>query len=73
MSGVLESSLEGLGRCRLLHRKGVELAGAKTHYVLFVIDPATRRLRIGSITLQPDAACMMQMGEIYGYVPGRGL
>ena len=34
-----------------------------THYVLFVIELATRRVRIAGITVQPDAAWMVQVGR----------
>jgi putative transposase len=37
--------------------------GLMTHYVLFVIELATRRVRIVGITVQPDAGWMMQMGR----------
>jgi transposase InsO family protein len=37
--------------------------GLLTHYVLFVIELATRRVRIAGITIQPDACWMMQMGR----------
>ena len=37
--------------------------GLMTHYVLFVIELATRRVRIAGITVQPDAAWMMQVGR----------
>ena len=37
--------------------------GLMTHYVLFVIELATRRVRIAGITVQPDAGWMMQMGR----------
>lgn len=35
--------------------------GLTTHYVFFVIELATRRVRIAGITVQPDAGWMMQM------------
>jgi transposase InsO family protein len=34
-----------------------------THYVLFVIDLATRRIRIAGITVHPNAEWMMQAGR----------
>ena len=34
-----------------------------THYILFVIELATRRVRIAGITVQSDAGWMMQMGR----------
>jgi putative transposase len=37
--------------------------GLMTYYVLFVIELATRRVRIAGITVQPDAGWMMQMGR----------
>ena len=37
--------------------------GLMTHYVFFVIELATRRMRIAGITGQPDAGWMMQMGR----------
>jgi putative transposase len=37
--------------------------GLMTHYILFVVELATRRVRIGGITVQPDAGWMMQMGR----------
>jgi hypothetical protein len=37
--------------------------GLMTHYVLFVIELATRRVRIAGITVQPDAGWMMQVGR----------
>ena len=37
--------------------------GLTTHYVLFVIDLATRRIRIASITVHPNADWMMQVGR----------
>jgi transposase InsO family protein len=37
--------------------------GLTTHYVFFVIELATRRVRIAGITAQPDAGWMMQMGR----------
>jgi len=37
--------------------------GLITHYVLFVIELATRRVRIAGITVQPDTGWMMQMGR----------
>jgi transposase InsO family protein len=37
--------------------------GLTTHYVLFVIELATRRVRIAGIGVQPDAGWMMQMGR----------
>jgi putative transposase len=35
--------------------------GLMTHYVLFVIELATRRVRIAGISVQPDAGWMMQI------------
>ena len=37
--------------------------GLITRYVLFVIELATRRVRIAGISLQPDAGWMIQMGR----------
>ena len=37
--------------------------GLTTHYVLFVIDLATRRIRIAGITAHPNADWMMQVGR----------
>ena len=37
--------------------------GLMTHYVLFVVELATRRVRIAGLTVQPDAGWMMQMGR----------
>ena len=37
--------------------------GLMTHYIFFVIELATRRVRIAGITVQPDAGWMMQMGR----------
>jgi transposase InsO family protein len=37
--------------------------GLTTHYVLFVIDLATRRIRIAGITVHPNADWMMQVGR----------
>jgi hypothetical protein len=33
------------------------------HYVLFVIDLATRRIRIAGITVHPNGDWMMQVGR----------
>ena len=37
--------------------------GLTTHYVLFVIDLATRRIRIAGITVHPNTDWMMQIGR----------
>jgi len=37
--------------------------GLLTPYVLFVIELATRRVRIAGITVQPDGSWMLQMGR----------
>ena len=37
--------------------------GLVTHYILFVVELATRRVCIAGITIQPDADWMMQMGR----------
>jgi transposase InsO family protein len=37
--------------------------GLVTHYILFVIELATRRVMIAGMTTQPDQAWMLQMGR----------
>ena len=44
--------------------------GLMTHYVLFVIDLATRRIRIGGITVQPNADWMMQGRNLLDILDG---
>ena len=39
------------------------LSGLTTYYVLFFIQMSTRTVRIAGITINPDAAWMMQMGR----------
>src|SRR5580704_12502639 len=41
----------------------MELAGLITHYVLFLIDLATRRVVVGGITANPNAAWMLQVAR----------
>jgi len=51
--------------------------GLTTHYVLFVIDLATRRIRIAGFTPHPNVAWMMQVGRnlldvVDGALVGKG-